>query len=86
MASTVSRHFTKADGERIRVAVADAERRTSGEIVPYVVEQCDAYEVAEWRGGALAGTATATLFAEEGAHVYVTDLNGETTKMMISLM
>jgi len=63
MASTVSRHFTKADRERIRVAVADAERRTSGEIVPYVVEQSDAYEVAEWRGGALAGIATAMLFA-----------------------
>lgn len=63
MASKVARLFSESDRERIRSAVADAERRTSGEIVPFVVEQSDGYEAAEWRGGALLGTATAAVFA-----------------------
>ncbi len=53
MATAISRLFSAADLERISAAVHDAEKRTSGEIVPYVVEQCDDYEFAEWRGGAL---------------------------------
>jgi len=63
MASAVARLFSKTDRDRIRSAVAEAEARTSGEIVPYVVEQSDTYEYAEWRGGALSGIATATTFA-----------------------
>jgi putative membrane protein len=50
------------DQERIREAVAKAERATSGEIVPYVVVRSGRYEVALWRGAAL-GTA---LFAAAG--------------------
>jgi NAD(P)-dependent dehydrogenase (short-subunit alcohol dehydrogenase family) len=36
--------------------------------------------------GAGIGLATATLFAEEGAHVYVTDLNGETAEAAASAL
>lgn len=44
--------FSDADRERIREAVAAAERRTSGEIVPYVVRKSGDYEVAVWRASA----------------------------------
>lgn len=46
--------FTEADMERVRAAVAAAETQTAGEIVPYVVERSGRYEVALWRGGAIA--------------------------------
>jgi putative membrane protein len=49
------RLFSPSDLERISQAVKEAERKTSGEIVPYVVDQSDLYEEAEWRGGALLG-------------------------------
>ena len=42
--------LSESDLERIRLAVGEAERRTSGEIVPYIVEQSGSYEVAVWRG------------------------------------
>ncbi len=45
--------FTEADRQRIREAVAQAEGRTSGEIVPYVVPQSSQYAVAVWRGASL---------------------------------
>ncbi len=61
MAPAISRLFSAADLERISAAVNDAEKRTSGEIVPYVVEQCDDYEFAEWRGGALLALLTAVV-------------------------
>ncbi len=48
--------FSAADLERISAAVRQAERKTSGEIVPYFVERSDDYEVALWRGGALLGS------------------------------
>lgn len=38
------------DVDRIREAVAAAEGRTAGEIVPYVIVRSDAYEAALWRG------------------------------------
>ncbi len=63
MASVVSRLFSETDRDRIRAAVVDAEQKTSGEIVPYVVDRCDTYEFAEWRGGALLGMTVATVFA-----------------------
>jgi putative membrane protein len=48
--------FTPHDAERIKAAVEQAEKNTSGEIVAYVVERSDAYEEAEWRLGALLAT------------------------------
>lgn len=53
MAIKLARFFPDAEIERIRSVVEAAEKRTSGEIVPYVVERSDDYEEAEWRAGAL---------------------------------
>lgn len=50
--------FSDTDMVAVRAAVADAEKRTSGEIVPFVVPASDAYPNALWKGatfGALAG-------------------------------
>lgn len=47
------RLFTQTELDRIAEAVRTAEQKTSGEIVPYFVEQSDRYEEAAWRGGAL---------------------------------
>ncbi len=55
--------FTPADQERLRQAVEEAESKTSGEIVPYVVERSDTYDDAEWRGGALLGILAVGTFA-----------------------
>lgn len=63
MASRVAQLFSESDLARIRAAVVEAERKTSGEIVPFVVERSDDYEVAEWRGGAFLGTFVAIVFA-----------------------
>lgn len=46
--------FSEADRQRIREAVAHAEGRTSGEIVPYIVPQSSRYDVSVWRGASLA--------------------------------
>jgi putative membrane protein len=47
------RFFSEADLEAIQAAVREAEARTSGEIVPYVVDQSDEYASAAWKGAAL---------------------------------
>jgi len=57
MSHTVSKFFTSADQNRIVAAVKEAEGKTSGEIVPYVVGYSDLYEEAEWRAGGLFGVA-----------------------------
>ena len=54
--------FTDAERETIRVAVADAERRTAGEIVPYVVRQSGSYDVAAWRAASAGALLTALAF------------------------
>lgn len=41
--------FSDAEREAIREAVAAAETRTAGEIVPYVVGRSGTYQVAVWR-------------------------------------
>ncbi|MEO0557014.1 MAG: hypothetical protein AAF170_02400 [Bacteroidota bacterium] len=41
--------FTDTQREAIREAVAEAETRTAGEIVPYVVRRSGTYQVAIWR-------------------------------------
>ncbi len=45
--------LTDSDLDRIKEAVSSAEKQTSGEIVPYIVQQSDSHEVAIWRGAGL---------------------------------
>lgn len=45
--------LSQVDEERVRKAVAEAEERTAGEIVPYIVPESARYEVAIWRGASL---------------------------------
>lgn len=52
--SDVTRFFTAADRAEIQAAVAEAETRSAGEIVPYAVSACDDYQEARWRGATLA--------------------------------
>lgn len=47
--------FSSEDLDRIKAAVAEAEGKTSGEIVPYYVEASDDYDEAVWRGGIFFG-------------------------------
>lgn len=54
--------FTEQDKQRITEAVQKAEARTSGEIVPYYVEQSDDYEEAPWRAGGLSMAAALAVF------------------------
>ena len=46
--------LSSEDLERIRQAVAEAERLTSGEIVPYVVPRSDTYDGIAWKGAGIA--------------------------------
>jgi putative membrane protein len=64
------RLFSAADEEAIRAAVADAEQRSAGEVVPWIVESCDPYPEAAWRSavtGALLGMAAGLLAHTLGA-------------------
>jgi|WetSurMetagenome_2_1015567.scaffolds.fasta_scaffold277484_2 putative membrane protein len=54
MASILSRLFTQKDLDRISAAIAGAESKTSGEVVPFVVAQSDHYDEADLRA-ALSG-------------------------------
>ena len=54
--------FRGSDLEQIQQAVAEAENRTAGEIVTYIVGECDRYPEATWRGAA-AGALLATVAA-----------------------
>jgi putative membrane protein len=47
------RFFSQADLDAIQAAVREAEARTSGEIVPYVVDRSDEYPTTAWKGAAL---------------------------------
>ena len=62
MTPSVSRLFSEQDLSRIKHAVEDAEKKTSGEIVPYVVQQSDDYERAVWRGASAAGGLAVLIF------------------------
>jgi len=53
MRHSIARWFSTTDFERIAAAVREAEGKTSGEIVPYVVDHSDHYEDAEWRASLL---------------------------------
>lgn len=51
--------FSDADLARIRDAAREAELRTSGEIVAYLVSRVDDYDEAAWKGAALGALAAA---------------------------
>lgn len=50
--------FSEKDLEAIRQATGEAEKMTSGEIVPVVVGACDGYEVALWKSATFGALAT----------------------------
>ncbi len=62
MRHTVNRFFSENDLSRIKAAVQEAEAKTSGEIVPYVVDHSNGYEEAQWRGAALFSTLVLAVF------------------------
>jgi putative membrane protein len=51
--------FTDADLAAVRAAVEEAEKLTSGEIVPLVVAESDGYANAVWKGAAVGALAAA---------------------------
>jgi putative membrane protein len=55
--------FSKEDLARIEAAVALAEKRAPGEIVPYIVGRSDRYPEASWRGAAIGGAIGAAIWA-----------------------
>lgn len=55
--------LSDAELQRVRDAVTAAERRTSGEIVPYIVERSGDYEVAVWRGASFLAVGAMALAA-----------------------
>ncbi|OZC03132.1 TPM domain-containing protein [Rubricoccus marinus] len=61
--------FTADEHQRIADAVAEAERQTAGEIVPYVVARSGQYDVATWKA-ASGGALLAALFALAFAYFY----------------
>lgn len=60
--------FSSEDLKRIEEAVRNAEKQTSGEIVPYAVQSSDDYEETLWRAGML--FAMLTLFGFALVHNY----------------
>lgn len=62
-ASALPPGISAAEADAIRSAVAEAERRTGGEIVALSIAAADAYQVAYWKGAALVGIAGATAAA-----------------------
>ena len=53
--------FSDDERERIKTAVAEAERRTAGEIVPFVVARSGRYDSAVWRGASAGAILTGAL-------------------------
>jgi putative membrane protein len=54
----IEKYLSRSDFTKIEDAVREAEKKTSGEIVPYIVARSDDYDEAEWRGGFLLGAVT----------------------------
>ncbi|MCP4902341.1 MAG: hypothetical protein GY906_35690 [bacterium] len=50
--------FSEADQNAIREATRSAEAKTSGEIVPVVVGECDDYDEAAWKAAAIGALLT----------------------------
>ncbi len=59
----LDRHFPKETQDRIAAAVRRAESRSTGQVVPVVVERSEPYEEARWIG-AVIGAAVATALVE----------------------
>jgi putative membrane protein len=76
MPNPSSRLFTQTDLDRITAAIKEAESKTSGEIVPYVVERSDAYENAYWRAALLFALVTLAGFVavHQFAEAWLPDL------------
>lgn len=55
--------FSQSDIQRIAEAVEAAERHTSGEIVTYIVQECEDYRDAPWKGAATGALLAAGLVA-----------------------
>ncbi len=55
----VAKFFTQGDLDAIAGAVRDAERRSAGQIVPYVVSHSDHFEAAGWKGAIIGAFAVA---------------------------
>jgi putative membrane protein len=55
MPETLEQLFSEEDRKRIQEAVAEAEKETGGEIVPYAVHASDPYNEALWIAGLLFG-------------------------------
>jgi putative membrane protein len=53
--------FSEAELEAIQRATTAAERRTSGEIVPYLVERLDDHAEARWRGATIGALVSALI-------------------------
>jgi len=61
--------FSDEDKEQIRRAVEEAEKRTSGEIVPVIVQSSARYDIALWKGamiGVLPGLVASELLFTSG--------------------
>ncbi len=65
----IHRMFSEADLQMIEEATAAAERQTSGEIVPYIVERVDGHGEARWCGATI-GALTCSL-AAAAAHAVI---------------
>jgi putative membrane protein len=60
---TTEDFFPPSEKERLVAALREAERKTSGEIVPYIVGRSDAYPEAPWRAGVLGGALVLFFFS-----------------------
>ncbi len=76
MLKLTSSLFAQADLDRITTAIDEAESKTSGEIVPYVVDKSDAYEDAIWRAALLFALVTLSGFviAHQFTEAWLPDL------------
>jgi putative membrane protein len=76
MPKLTSSLFAQADLDRITAAINEAESKTSGEIVPYVVDKSDAYEDAIWRAALLFALVTLSAFvmARQFTEAWLPDL------------
>ncbi|MGB8329259.1 MAG: hypothetical protein WCE62_03960, partial [Polyangiales bacterium] len=55
MPRRIETFFSDADRSAIRAATADAERRTSAELVVYVTERCDPHPEVTWKSTLIGG-------------------------------